>query len=316
VAPRPTWSGLVPRPLLAFTIVAVVLAASASPVAAGDGSWTWPIDGAGGGPPTVEGEFDPPDTKYGPGHRGIDLATLVGAPVHAVAGGVVTFAGRVAGIDVITVDHGAERSTYQPVSASVSVGDRVGAGSVIGKVILGPFHCSAPCLHLGRVAQADDRYLDPLDRLAGRSQIRLVDPQGPPPVPPIGPAGAGTFQRPVVGPVTSAFGLRTHPTTGKESFHDGVDFGAACGTPVRAAGAGRVVSVGRSPAYGLRVVIRHGDSLDTAYAHLSDASVQVGDPVTTSTVIGKVGSTGLSTGCHLHFGTRRDGQRIDPLSLL
>jgi murein DD-endopeptidase MepM/ murein hydrolase activator NlpD len=306
----------VPRPLLAFTLVALVLAATVSPVAAGDGSWTWPVDGTGGGPPTVEREFDPPDTKYGPGNRGIDLATLVGAPVRAVASGVVTFAGRVAGIDVITVDHGTERSTYQPVSASVSVGDRVGRGAVIGKVVLGPFHCSAPCLHLGRIVQPDDGYLDPLDRLGGHSQIRLVDPQGPPPVPPTGPAGARTFQRPVAGPVTSAFGLRTHPTTGKESFHDGVDFGAACGTPVQAAGPGSVVSVGRSPAYGLRVVIRHGAGLVTVYAHLSDASVEVGDRVMTSTVIGKVGSTGLSTGCHLHFGTRRDGQRIDPLSLL
>lgn len=315
MAPRSTWSGFVPRPLLAFVMAAVVLA-TASPVAAGDGSWSWPVDGAGGGRPTVEGEFDAPDTKYGPGHRGIDLATLVGAPVHAVAGGVVTFAGRVAGVDVITVDHGAERSTYQPVSASVSVGDRVGAGSVIGKVVLGPFHCSTPCLHLGRIVQADDRYVDPVDRLAGRSQIRLVDPQGPPPVPPIGPAGAGTFQRPVAGPVTSPFGLRTHPTTGKESFHDGVDFGAACGTPVRAAGAGTVVSVGRSPAYGLRLVIRHSDGLDTVYAHLSGTSVEVGDSVTTSTVIGEVGSTGLSTGCHLHFGMQRDGQRTDPLTLL
>jgi murein DD-endopeptidase MepM/ murein hydrolase activator NlpD len=306
----------VPRPLLAFAVVAVALSATVSPVAAGDGSWTWPVDGPSGSRPTVEGAFDVPDTKYGPGHRGVDLATLVGAPVHAVASGVVAFAGRVAGVDVITINHGTERSTYQPVSASVSVGDRVGAGSVIGKVVLGPFHCSAPCLHLGRIVQTDDRHLDPLDRLAGRSRIRLVDPQGPPPVPPIGPAGAGALQRPVAGPVTSPFGIRTHPTTGEDSLHDGIDFGAACGTPVRAAAAGTIVSVGRSPAYGLRVVIRHGDSLDTSYAHLSDTSVEVGDAVTTSTVIGKVGSTGLSTGCHLHFGTRRDGQRIDPLTFL
>jgi murein DD-endopeptidase MepM/ murein hydrolase activator NlpD len=306
----------VPRCLLAVTTLTVVLAATASPVAAGDGSWTWPVDGVGEGRPTIEGEFDAPDTEYGPGHRGIDLATLVGAPVRAVAAGVVTFAGRVAGVDVISVDHGAERSTYQPVSASVSVGDRVTAGAVIGTVVVGPFHCSAPCLHLGRVARADDRYLDPMDRLAGRSQVRLVDPQGPPPVPPVGPTGAGILQRPLAGPVTSPFGRRKHPTTGKESFHDGVDFGATCGTPVRAAGSGTVVSVERSRAYGLRVVIRHDNGLETFYGHLSDASIDVGDDVDSATTVGHVGSSGLSTGCHLHFGTRRTGQPIDPLTLL
>jgi murein DD-endopeptidase MepM/ murein hydrolase activator NlpD len=314
-ARRSTWSGFVHKLLLAFTAVAVVLTAT-SPVSAGDGSWTWPVDGVGGRPPRVEGEFDAPDTPYGPGHRGIDLATLVGAPVRAVADGVVTFAGRVAGVDVITVDHGVERSTYQPASAAVSVGERVEAGSVIGKVVLGSFHCSAPCLHLGRIVQADDRYLDPLDRLAGGTQIRLVDPRGPPPVPPIGSSSAGALQRPIAGPVTSPFGSRKHPKTGEESFHDGVDFGAACGTPVRAAAPGTVVAVGRSGSYGLRVVIRHGHGLETSYSHLSDALVEVGDDVDASTIVGKVGSTGLSTGCHLHFSTRREGQRIDPVTLL
>jgi len=169
-----------------------VLAATVPPVAAGDGSWMWPVAGPGSGPPSVASEFDAPDSDYGPGHRGVDLPTLVGAPVRAVAGGVVAFAGRVAGVDVVTIDHGAERSTYQPVSAAVSVGDAVDAGDVIGKVVIGPFHCASPCLHLGRIAQAGDRghlplagdYLDPLHRLSGKTQIRLVDPNGPPPVPP------------------------------------------------------------------------------------------------------------------------------------
>src|SRR5690242_20598661 len=99
----------------------MALAASVPPVSAGDGSWTWPVDGVSGASPAVEGDFDAPHSDYGPGHRGIDLASLVGAPVHAVAAGVVTFSGRVAGVDVVTIDHGSERSTYQPVSASVPV---------------------------------------------------------------------------------------------------------------------------------------------------------------------------------------------------
>jgi murein DD-endopeptidase MepM/ murein hydrolase activator NlpD len=310
-----TWAGFVPRLLLALATSVVVLAAAA-PVAAGDGSWTWPVEGAAGEPPAAEGEFDAPDSTYGPGHRGVDLATLVGAPVRAVAGGVVMFSGEVAGVGVVTIDHGAERSTYQPVSAAVSVGDDVEAGDVIATVVVGPFHCTSPCLHLGRIRQSDDMYLDPLDRLAGHSRIRLIDPAGPPPVPPLGSAGAGILQRPIAGPVTSPFGSRAHPTTGKESFHDGVDFGSACGAPVRTAGPGTVVAVGRSGSYGLRVVIRHEGGLETSYGHLADALVDVGDDIDASTTIGKVGSTGLSTGCHLHFGVRQQGQSADPLTLL
>jgi murein DD-endopeptidase MepM/ murein hydrolase activator NlpD len=306
----------VPRILPAASVLAVALAATISPVAAGDGSWSWPVEGPSGDSPALIEEFDHPDSEYGPGHRGIDLATLVGAPVTAVGAGVVSFAGRVAGIDVVTVDHGAERSTYQPVAAAVSVGDQVDAGEAIGTVALGPFHCASPCLHLGRITQGDDEYLDPLDRLAGRSRIRLVDPQGPPPVPPVGSAGSGILQRPTAGPVTSPFGSREHPTTGEKSFHEGVDFGAACGAPVRTGGPGTVVGVGRSGALGLRVVIRHDDDLETSYGHLSEALVDIGDTVDTATVVGKVGSTGLSTGCHLHFGVRQAGEPVDPLTLV
>ncbi|HJR88642.1 MAG TPA: peptidoglycan DD-metalloendopeptidase family protein [Aeromicrobium sp.] len=313
-----------PRLLLALAFLAGSLAAATPPATAGDGSWVWPVEGVAGGSPTLETEFDPPDSDYGPGHRGIDLATLVGAPVRAVAPGVVSFAGRVAGVGVVTVDHGAERSTYQPVSAAVSVGDHVDAGDVLGEVVLGPFHCSSPCLHLGRIASPDDwghlplagDYLDPLDRLPGHSRIRLVDPAGPPPVPPVGPVGSGVLQRPLAGPVTSPFGTREHPTSGDESFHDGVDFGAACGTPVRTAAPGTVVAVGRSKALGLRVAVRHGHGLKTSYGHLSDALVDVGDDVDASTVIGKVGSTGLSTGCHLHFGVLQTDKSADPLTFL
>lgn len=303
------------RLLLGLASVVVSLVAVA-PAAAGDGSWLWPVEGAGGGPPRVANVFDAPDSAYGSGHRGIDLATLVGASVRVVGPGVVTFTGRVAGVEVVTVDHGAERSTYQPVRATVSSGDHVVAGDVIGTVVVGPFHCSSPCLHLGRIAQADDQYLDPLDRLGGHTQVRLVDPDGPPPVPPVGPAGAGILQRPTAGPVTSRFGRRRHPTTGRASVHDGVDFGARCGAPVRAAGPGTVVAVGRSGAYGLRVVIRHESGLETSYGHLSGALVDADDEVEPSTTIGTVGSSGLSTGCHLHFGVRRGSEAVDPLTLL
>jgi murein DD-endopeptidase MepM/ murein hydrolase activator NlpD len=299
-------------PLLLATVVS--LAAHLAPAEAGDGSWAWPMSSHG--PLGAEAAFDAPDSPYGAGHRGIDIPALVGESVHSVASGVVAFAGTVAGVDVVTVDHGAERSTYQPVVAEVAVGQHVAAADVLGHVAGGPFHCATPCLHLGRIAQRDDRYLNPLDRLPGPSHVHLVDPTGPPPVPPVGMTGAGILRRPVAGPVTSAFGMRTHPVTGKRSLHDGADFGAPCGAPVSAAGAGTVVRVRRSGAYGLRVVIRHGSDLETSYSHLSGAAVDEGDSVTQSTVIGRIGSSGLSTGCHLHFGVRHAGRDVDPLTLL
>ena len=85
---------------------------------------------------------------------------------------------------------------------------------------------------------------------------------------------------------------------------------------MHAAGAGTVVSRGVRGAYGNQVVVRHGDGLETSYNHLASQSVGVGERVTTSTIVGRVGSTGLSTGCHLHFMVRRDGTLTDPMTLL
>jgi murein DD-endopeptidase MepM/ murein hydrolase activator NlpD len=85
---------------------------------------------------------------------------------------------------------------------------------------------------------------------------------------------------------------------------------------VHAAGDGVVVSRRFSGAYGNRVMVRHADGLETSYNHLASQSVSVGQRVTTSTIVGRVGSTGLSTGCHLHFMARRGGRLVDPMSLL
>jgi murein DD-endopeptidase MepM/ murein hydrolase activator NlpD len=300
-----------------FTRVAVlslfVLVTVATPARGGDGSWEWPLDDH-----RVASEFDLPDTEYTAGHRGIDLPGHVGEPVRAVAAGRVTFAGSVAGVGVVTVDHGSERSTYQPVDPRVSRGDAVEVGDQLGQLRADGSHCATACLHLGRL-EADSRsraYLDPLDRLGSGSHVRLVDPDGPLPTPPVGPSGDGALRRPVGGPITSPYGTRIHPVTGAPKLHDGTDFGVPCGTPVHAAGSGTVVSRGFSGAYGNRVVVRHGDELETSYNHLASQSVAVGQRVTTSTIIGRVGSTGLSTGCHLHFMSRRGGQLIDPMTLL
>ena len=105
-------------------------------------------------------------------------------------------------------------------------------------------------------------------------------------------------------PTTSSFGWRTHPITGSRRFHSGVDIGAPMGAPVVAAGTGTIVSAGWFGGYGKAIVIQHNGIQQTLYGHLSEVFVQPGQTIEQGTVIGRVGSTGNSTGPHLHFETR------------
>ncbi|NRQ50256.1 M23 family metallopeptidase [Aeromicrobium sp. YC3-14] len=106
--------------------------------------------------------------------------------------------------------------------------------------------------------------------------------------------------------------MRVHPVTGVRKLHDGTDFGVPCGTPVHAAAAGTVTTSGHAGAYGRRVTVRHSPGLETTYNHLSSQSVSVGERVEAGDVVGLVGSTGLSTGCHLHFMVLKDGRPVNP----
>ena len=293
-------------PRLAAVLVALLAVVAPSPAGASSGDWSWPLDRH-----DVGERFDPPDDRYGPGHRGIDLDGVVGDQVRAVAPGRVTFAGQVGGVPVVTIDHGGERSTYQPVAAVVQVGDAIDARQVIGTLLGEHSHCAGACLHLGRRVGED--YLDPLELLR-EARFVLVSPDGDPPAPPAG--AAGELDRPVGGPVTSPFGLRVHPVTGERKLHDGTDFGVPCGTPVHAAAAGTVTAAGDAGAYGRRVTIRHGPGRETSYAHLSVIDVPVGAGVSAGDVIGRSGTTGLSTGCHLHLMLVQDGTPVDPMSQL
>jgi murein DD-endopeptidase MepM/ murein hydrolase activator NlpD len=129
--------------------------------------------------------------------------------------------------------------------------------------------------------------------------------------------GTGRFIYPVGRvPISSGFGYRTDPITGGQEFHSGVDFAAACGTPIHAGGAGQVVSAGPNGGYGNATVINHGGGLATLYGHQSSISVSVGQVVAQGQVIGAVGSTGKSTGCHLHFEVRVNGNPVNPLGYL
>jgi murein DD-endopeptidase MepM/ murein hydrolase activator NlpD len=120
---------------------------------------------------------------------------------------------------------------------------------------------------------------------------------------------------PVAGRITSPFGMRRHPILGYTRMHGGVDFGARWGSPIHAASAGVVSFAGRHGGHGNYVRLDHGGGLGTGYAHMSRIAVSPGMHVQAGQVIGYVGSTGLSTGPHLHFEAYRNGQRINPLSL-
>ncbi|MBI1844913.1 MAG: peptidoglycan DD-metalloendopeptidase family protein [Actinobacteria bacterium] len=116
--------------------------------------------------------------------------------------------------------------------------------------------------------------------------------------------------------ITSEFGPRVHPIYGTERMHDGLDFGADVGIPILAAADGVVVSAGERGGYGNTVLVDHGGSLSTLYAHQSTMAVGMGDPVKRGQVIGYVGSTGFSTGPHLHFEVRVNGAPVDPMPYL
>ena len=126
------------------------------------------------------------------------------------------------------------------------------------------------------------------------------------------------YRKPVIGEVefTSGFGVRSDPFLGRPAMHTGLDFRAASGDPVRATANGKVVSSGWAGGYGRMVEIDHGNGLSTRYGHLSEISVKVGDVIKIGQVIGAVGSTGRSTGPHLHYETRIDGDAVDPQKFL
>ncbi|MDQ3663867.1 MAG: peptidoglycan DD-metalloendopeptidase family protein [Actinomycetota bacterium] len=133
--------------------------------------------------------------------------------------------------------------------------------------------------------------------------------------------GSGFLSYPVPGAyITSPYGMRMHPILGYVKLHDGTDFAAGCGTPVLAPANGRVVAQYYNAGYGNRVIIAHGvvngRPLATAINHLSAYSTSQGERVTRGEVIGYVGTTGYSTGCHLHFMVLENGQTVNPAGWL
>ena len=136
--------------------------------------WRWPLSPR----PAVLRPFVPPASSWGAGHRGVDLAAAAGQQVLAVAAGRVTHVGMVAGRPTVSVLHGdGIRSTYEPVRATVRVGDEVPVGEPIGALAASGWHCPGACLHLGAIR--GEVYLDPL-LLLRAWQVRLLPLDGPP----------------------------------------------------------------------------------------------------------------------------------------
>jgi murein DD-endopeptidase MepM/ murein hydrolase activator NlpD len=161
------------------------------------------------------------------------------------------------------------------------------------------------------LSQAEDRLAEDSRRL---SQIILskVQPYDGLILPP----GTGQLMYPTIGPVTSNFGWRTHPILGTERFHAGIDFGADYGSLIYASEQGRVIYADWYGGYGNAVIVDHGNGMTTLYAHCSDLYVKDGDVVAKGQPIAAVGSTGFSTGPHLHFELRANGEPIDPAAYL
>lgn len=130
------------------------------------------------------------------------------------------------------------------------------------------------------------------------------------------PDGAPYFVLPVAGRPSSGYGLRADPIHGSMVNHAGFDLAARTGTEVSAAARGTVVHAGPAGTYGNLVTLRHDNGFETRYAHLSAVDVQVGQVIETGQPLGKVGTTGHSTGPHLHFEIRQDGKAIDPAPFL
>ena len=153
--------------------------------------------------------------------------------------------------------------------------------------------------------------LDALEQT--RIKTKIAAEQARKAAPAISAAG---FVRPVLGVITSSYGLRVHPVLGYTRLHTGVDMAAVHGRAIKATRDGTVILAGPWGGYGRTVVIDHGGGLSTLCAHLSSISVAEGEAVAAGNVVGKVGTSGVSTGAHLHFEVRRGGEPVDPAPFL
>lgn len=196
--------------------------------------------------------------------------------------------------DLVATDSSMSRRLALPV-VSVDLRQHLESMSYIAPVIFSPENPGV--LRLSSVIDQQNRYID-IVLSSIDSRRRLVDR-----LPTLTPA---------VGTYTSAFGYRVHPISGRTKMHEGIDLSAPTGTPIRASGDGIVILAGRRNGYGNTVQIEHGFGYATLYGHCSRILVKEGDTVHRGQVIALVGSTGASTGPHLHYEVSVDGTKVAP----
>jgi murein DD-endopeptidase MepM/ murein hydrolase activator NlpD len=151
-----------------------------------------------------------------------------------------------------------------------------------------------------------------LEREEGSIRSQIAAASSPKPA----PSSDGALVRPVPGAVSSGFGTRLHPITGKVRMHNGLDMNGAQGSPIVAAGSGTVILSGVKGGYGNTIMIDHGGGMVTLYAHQYSLAVSVGMSVSAGQVIGYVGNTGQSTAPHLHFEVRINGDPVNPANYI
>lgn len=300
--------------------------------------WAWCIpsaDAAGGGwplsGPIVRG-FDPPEVAWGAGHRGVDVAGEPGDAIVAPKDGVVSYAAVLAGRPVLVIDHGQTRTTLEPVVAAVAVGTHVRAGDVVGNLIAGHNCPATACLHWG--LKRGDEYLDPVPN--GGGEPRLLSDSAAVAVKQRAkeraeatralmstgalPPGGGVLGKPANARLGSGFGQRFHPIFKEWRLHAGIDLSNVCGTPLFSVAEGTISHMGYDSSGGWRLNIDHGVvtgvRLQSIYLHAQGYRVRVGDRVARGQQVGTMGTTGWSTGCHLHFGVKANGRHVDPLPWL
>ena len=192
------------------------------------------------------------------------------------------------------------------LATEIDVGE-IGAGDGFDLVVKPGREPQVLYAGLDRVVDADMQLVRWTS--GGRSQwIDAVNVDKPAPV-------VSGMAWPVSGRITSYFGYRRHPILRYMRFHGGVDFGASWGSPIVAAGDGQVVRAGWAGGYGRQVRIAHGGGLTTSYSHMSSIVAEPGSYVHSGQIIGYVGSSGLSTGPHLHYEVMRNGERVNPLEV-
>jgi murein DD-endopeptidase MepM/ murein hydrolase activator NlpD len=153
--------------------------------------------------------------------------------------------------------------------------------------------------------------LDEMERISKEMEAQIKSLQKNNPA-----LGSGKFIWPVRGRITSYFGWRNHPILRKKKYHSGLDIAVPTGTPIAAADAGVVIFCGRNGGYGNMIALDHGNGLSTVYAHCSELLVTKGQTVAKGDIVAKAGSTGLSTGPHVHFEIRKNGVPVNPMSSL